>query len=198
MGATRSVAPFSSHSICHGTMFEWCSMAVISTSSPAPHVRAAVGLRHQVDGLGRAAHKDDLAGSGRVDELLHRLARPLRTPRSRSCESVMHAAMDVGVVVLVIAHDRVDHRVRLLRGGRVVEIDQRRAVDLRVQDREVARICSTSSVVCPRFTASSGAATLALIPLPPTFSRVLGSGAVTLRRACLQRTASVRGSAVST
>ena len=36
MGATTSRAPFSSQSICQGTMFEWCSRAEISTSSPAP------------------------------------------------------------------------------------------------------------------------------------------------------------------
>ena len=36
MGATTSLAPFSWQSICHGTMLEWCSMAVMSTSSPGP------------------------------------------------------------------------------------------------------------------------------------------------------------------
>ena len=35
IGTTRSRAPRSSQSICHGTMFEWCSIAEISTSSPA-------------------------------------------------------------------------------------------------------------------------------------------------------------------
>jgi hypothetical protein len=36
IGATRSLAFRSSHSICHGTMLAWCSMAVSSTSSPGP------------------------------------------------------------------------------------------------------------------------------------------------------------------
>ena len=36
MGTERSRAPFSSHSICQGTMFEWCSRPDTSTSSPAP------------------------------------------------------------------------------------------------------------------------------------------------------------------
>ena len=45
--------------------------------------------------------------------------------------------MDVGVVVLVVAAQGVDDRARLLRGGRVVEVDQRLAVDLLLQDREV-------------------------------------------------------------
>ena len=35
IGATASFAPFSSQSICHGTMLEWCSSAEIRTSSPA-------------------------------------------------------------------------------------------------------------------------------------------------------------------
>ena len=38
-GATRSFAPFSSHSICQGTMFEWCSSPVMRTSSPGPTLR---------------------------------------------------------------------------------------------------------------------------------------------------------------
>ena len=32
----RSVAPLRSVSSCHGTMLEWCSISVISTSSPGP------------------------------------------------------------------------------------------------------------------------------------------------------------------
>ena len=32
----RSVAPLRSVSSCHGTMLEWCSISVISTSSPSP------------------------------------------------------------------------------------------------------------------------------------------------------------------
>ena len=35
MGITRSLAPFSSQSICQGTMLEWCSMAEMMISSPA-------------------------------------------------------------------------------------------------------------------------------------------------------------------
>ena len=36
MGATTSLAFFSAHNSCQGTMFEWCSIAVRSTSSPSP------------------------------------------------------------------------------------------------------------------------------------------------------------------
>jgi hypothetical protein len=65
IGMTRSVAPFSSHSICHGTMFEWCSMAEMTISSPAvtlarPMVCAtrlipSVALRVKITSLGSEA-----------------------------------------------------------------------------------------------------------------------------------------------
>jgi hypothetical protein len=45
--------------------------------------------------------------------------------------------MDVGVVVLVIMHQRVNHRARFLRRGGVVEINQRLAVDLLVEDGKI-------------------------------------------------------------
>ena len=32
----RSVAPVRSHSSCHGTMFEWCSISEMTISSPGP------------------------------------------------------------------------------------------------------------------------------------------------------------------
>ena len=34
-GATTSFAPVASQTICQGTMLEWCSISVSSTSSPA-------------------------------------------------------------------------------------------------------------------------------------------------------------------
>ena len=47
------------------------------------------------------------------------------------------AAVDVGVVVFVIMHQRVNHRARFLRRRGVVEINQRLAVDLLVEDGEI-------------------------------------------------------------
>ena len=49
----------------------------------------------------------------------------------------VHAAMDVGVFGFVVADDAVDHGAGLLRGGGVVEIDQRLAVRGGVEDREI-------------------------------------------------------------
>ena len=45
--------------------------------------------------------------------------------------------MDVGVGLAVVPRDRIEHRLRLLGGRGVVEIDQRLAVDRPAQDREV-------------------------------------------------------------
>ena len=49
----------------------------------------------------------------------------------------VNAAVDIGVVVLVVAADGIEDGARLLRGGGVVEVDERMAVDLLIEDREV-------------------------------------------------------------
>ena len=49
----------------------------------------------------------------------------------------MHAAMDIGVFALGEMRHRVQHRARLLGRGAAVEIDQRLAIDLARQDREI-------------------------------------------------------------
>ena len=109
----------------------------MSTSSPLADIRAAERLGHQIDGLGRAPHEDDLAQVRRVQELLNFLASVLIRASGALAEE-MHAAMDIGVVFGVAAHHRVDDGLRLLRGRRVVEIDERLAVYFLAQDREVA------------------------------------------------------------
>ncbi len=142
----RSVAPVRSHSSCHGTMFEWCSISEMTISSPGPDPEAGVAalaeagveerVRHEVDGLGRVLGEDDLTGRGGADErrdlgpgALVRLGG-LRAQR-------VHGAGDVAVVLLEVrAHD-LEHLARLLRGVRRVEVDQRMPVDLTVENREV-------------------------------------------------------------
>ncbi len=46
-------------------MFEWCSIAVMTTSSPRLSIGAPEALRDQVDGLGGAADEDDLLALAR-------------------------------------------------------------------------------------------------------------------------------------
>src|SRR5690606_621430 len=49
----------------------------------------------------------------------------------------MQAAVHVAVVPLVEARDRVDHRARFVGCRRVVQVDQRAATDVLVEDREI-------------------------------------------------------------
>jgi hypothetical protein len=49
----------------------------------------------------------------------------------------MQAAMDVGIFAGIGMADGVDHHLRLLCRGAIVEIDQRLAVHLLRQDREI-------------------------------------------------------------
>ncbi len=76
----------------------------------------------QVDRLGGAAGEDDLLDLAGADEAAGAVAgafvgvgRPLRQG--------VHPAVHVGVVVFVVAGHRVEHRPRLLGGGRVVEVE---------------------------------------------------------------------------
>ena len=122
---------------CHGTMFAWCSSAEIRISSPGREARTREALRDEVDRLGRAAHEHDFLGVARVDEAAHVLARAF-VGFGRALAERVDAAMHVGVIVLVVARDRLDHGARTLARRRVVQIHQRLAVDGLMQDREVA------------------------------------------------------------
>ena len=91
--------------------------------------------RDKVDRLGRPADEDALPRGVGVDEAGVRRSRSL-VQRRRLLREHVQAAVDVGVVVPVVVAHRIDHRVGLLRRGRVVEVDQRLAVNLPSQDRE--------------------------------------------------------------
>ncbi len=97
---------------------------------------AAPGGGDKVDGLGGALGKDDFFDRTRIDEGAHLLARGFVSHGGRFAE-VIGPAMHVGVLVAIGAADGVDHLLGLLRRRRAVEIDQRLAVDLARQDREV-------------------------------------------------------------
>jgi hypothetical protein len=97
---------------------------------------AAETARDDVDAFGRAAGEDDLRGIGGVDEFRDAGPGPLKRV-GRPIGQRVQAAMDVAVVALVIPDQRVDHAAGLLRRCSIIEIDERLAVDLLVQDREV-------------------------------------------------------------
>ena len=103
-------------------------------AGPEPAGQAGGG---QVDPLGGASGEDELPGLARADQggnlrasLLHR--------RGGLIGQQVGGAMDVGVVVLVVAANRIDDRLRLLRGGGAVEVGERLAVDPACEYREVA------------------------------------------------------------
>ena len=111
-------------------------MAVIRISSPGAEVLAPVGLRHQVDAFRRAAHIDDFARLGGVQEPLQLDARILVSLRGALAEQV-NAPVDVGVILRVIVQQGVDDRLRLLAGRRVIKINQRLAMHLLLEDGKV-------------------------------------------------------------
>ncbi len=99
-------------------------------------LHAAVGRGHEVDGLGSVAGEDDLVDARGIEEAAHDLARVLEALR-RGVREIVQAAVNVGVFEAIGVVHGLDHRQRLLGGGAVVEIDQRLAVDLAEQDREI-------------------------------------------------------------
>ena len=98
--------------------------------------RQAQPMSHQIDRLGPALGPDDLFRGFRIQEPRHDLAR-LFESLGRLVRQGVQAAVDVGVAALHRRHQGVDYRARLLRRGRVVQIDQRFAVHLPRQDREL-------------------------------------------------------------
>ena len=99
-------------------------------------VGAAPGLSHEVDALGGVPREDQLARLGRADE-----ARDLGPGRLEQvgcpAAQIVDTAMDVGVARGVVLGERVEHHLRLLGRGRVVEVDERLAVRRRAQNRKV-------------------------------------------------------------
>ena len=92
--------------------------------------------RHEVDGLRRAAHEHDFLAPCRVDEAPHGIARGL-VGVGRLLAQGMHTAVNVGIELGVVARLAIDHALRLLAGGGVVEVDEGLAVHAAVQDREI-------------------------------------------------------------
>ena len=90
----------------------------------------------KIDGLGGVAGEDDLFLAGGIEEGRDFLARAF-VGFGRLVGEIVQAAMHVGVLRRVGAIEPIEHRPRLLRRSGVVEVDQRLAIDLRRQDREI-------------------------------------------------------------
>ena len=97
----------------------------------APHERG-----DEVDSLGGAAREDDFVFGRRIDEFRGAGAAGLKGVGGAIAQFV-NAAMDVGVVVLVVAAEGIDDGAGFLTAGGVVKIDQGMPVDLLVEDGEI-------------------------------------------------------------
>ena len=84
--------------------------------------------RHEVEAFGSAARKDDFRLAAGIDKMLH-IATRLLVELCGLLRKIMHAPMHVGVHRIIFFGHRLHHGAGLLRGGRVVEIDQRAVVD---------------------------------------------------------------------
>ena len=93
-------------------------------------------LSDQIDALSRAAGEDDFIRAFCSDEISHPLPRffvMLGRPRAQRVQAAMH----IGVFVFVIIADHIEDSARLLRAGRVVEVNQRMPVHALAQDRKI-------------------------------------------------------------
>lgn len=108
-------------------------------------VGLAPGRCHEVDGLGDIAGEDDFFTTRRVDEFRYLAARAL-VSLGRGIGEIVQAAVHVGVLALVGFRHAVEHRIRLLRRGGVVEIDQRLAINLHRQRGEI--LSHAGDVIC--------------------------------------------------
>ena len=93
-------------------------------------------VRHEVERFGGVARPDYFLRALRADEARDFGARPFVAVGRLLAERV-DAPVDVGVVAFVVVHNRLNDLPRLLRGGGVVEIDQRLPVHLAREDGEV-------------------------------------------------------------
>ena len=97
---------------------------------------AAERIGDEIDRLGGVAGEDDLFLAPGIEEGRDFLARAL-VGLGRLVGEIMQAAMHIGVLRRIGLVQAVEHGARLLRRGRVVEIDQRLAINLHRQDRKI-------------------------------------------------------------
>ena len=94
-------------------------------------------LRDQIDRLGGAPGKDDLAAVGGADKRTHLLAGALEGGGGFIGHGVCRP-VNIGVELLVIIADSLDYLAWFLGGGGVVQVDQRLSVHLAIENGKVA------------------------------------------------------------
>lgn len=93
-------------------------------------------IRHQVNGFRCAACEDDFVLEFGVDMALHGSAGTFMC-FGRQVREVMCRTMDIAVIAGVIIHDCIDHHLRLLGCGGIVQVNQGLSVYPSVQNREI-------------------------------------------------------------
>ena len=88
----------------------------------AAHVLQTPRMCDQIDRLGGVAGPNDLLRL-RIEEGSHRFAGLFKRG-GRALGDFIDAAMNVGIVLRVVLDQRIDHDLRLLRGGGRIEVDQ--------------------------------------------------------------------------
>src|SRR5438105_42936 len=102
----------------------------------AAHVPATPALHDEVDTFRGPARENDFFLGARVDETFHRRPR-LFVGGGGDFAQIVHATMHVRVLFRVVTNEAVDDGLRLLRRGRVVEIDERVAAYRTRENREI-------------------------------------------------------------
>ena len=94
------------------------------------------GIGDEVDAFSGAASEDNLIFGRSRDEAGDGAAGGLKAIGGSHAEGV-EGTVDVGVVTLVVVRECLDDAAGLLGGGGAVEVDERMAVDLLLEDGEV-------------------------------------------------------------
>ena len=87
-------------------------------------------------GLDQSGGEDDLARRAGIQEPAHPLAGAFEGIGGQLAERV-HAAVNIGMQLPLVMRHRLDHRGGHLHRGAIVQVRQRPAVDLLVEDREL-------------------------------------------------------------
>ena len=115
-----------------GDQHFWLRVCVDSPLPPSQRGKQVFKRsRQQVQRLGGASGEDDFFGFLCVDEIRYGLAGVF-VCLGRFLAQIMHTSVDVAVLVQIIVALALNDAQRFLRGGGIVEIDQRLSVNLLV------------------------------------------------------------------
>ena len=105
---------------------------LIAFLQPAP----GQPVSDEINPFSRAPDEDNIARRRRTDKMRHFLAGTVVGVGSHLTQ-IMHTAVDIPVLLAVIAVNGLEHLARFLRGCRIVEVNQGASVDRRSEDRKV-------------------------------------------------------------